>query len=143
VNTSRNDLKGAEQVRSGSSVAAGIRVRGEISGNEDLLVDGSVEGPIHLGNGQLIVSATGKVVGDVEATELVILGSVKGDVKSRERLEIKSGGTLVGDVLTARILVEDGAHFKGSIEIERKETARTSEAPQGRYAATATSSMKK
>ena len=143
MNTSRNDLKGAEQVRRGSSVAAGIRVRGEISGNEDLLVDGSVEGPIHLGNGQLIVSATGKVVGDVEATELVIFGSVKGDVKSRERLEIKSGGTLVGDVLTARILVEDGAHFKGSIEIERKETARTSEAPQGRYAATTTSSMKK
>jgi cytoskeletal protein CcmA (bactofilin family) len=117
-----DELKSAEPFRNTTSVASGIRVRGEIFGTEDLLIDGSVEGPIHLGNRQLMVGAKGNVVGDIEANEVIVLGSIKGNSKARERLEIKSGGTLVGDVLTARIIVEDGAHFKGSIEIERKGT---------------------
>jgi len=146
LNKINNDLKNAEQFRI-TNVAAGVRIKGEISGNEDLLVDGSIEGPVHLGDGQLTIGASGKLVGDIEAREVIVLGSVRGNVKARDRVEIKTEGSIVGDVATARIIIEDGAQFKGSIEIENKaaETVNTT-APllqEAAAAATTTSSKKK
>lgn len=95
-----------------------LRVKGEISGDEDLQIDGAVEGLVHLDNRKLTVGASAKVTADVVAREVVIYGQVKGNLRASDRIEIKKDGSVVGDLATARIMIEEGAYFKGSIEIE-------------------------
>jgi cytoskeletal protein CcmA (bactofilin family) len=101
-------------------VGAGLHIKGEISGNEDLHVDGSIEGSIQLEGRTLTVGASGKVTAEVVAREVVVHGSVKGNVRASDRIEIKKDASVVGELTTARIIIADGAHFKGSIEIDRK-----------------------
>jgi cytoskeletal protein CcmA (bactofilin family) len=105
--------------RSLARLGASLHVKGEISGNEDLHVDGSVEGLISLEDRKLTVGTSAKVAADVVAREIVVYGNVKGNLRARDRIEIKKDGAVVGDLTTARIMIEDGAYFKGSIEIER------------------------
>ena len=100
-------------------LGASLHVKGEISGNEDLHIDGSVEGLVQLGDRKLTVGASAKLTADVVAREVVVYGSVKGNLRARDRIEIKKDGSVVGDLTTARIMIEDGAYFKGSIEIDR------------------------
>ena len=96
-----------------------LHVKGEITGNEDLHIDGSVEGLVHLEDRKLTVGASAKVTADVIAREVVVYGNVKGNLRARDRIEIKKDGSVVGDLTTARISIEDGAYFKGSIEIDK------------------------
>jgi len=103
----------------GARLGSTLRVKGEISGNEDLHVDGTVEGLIQLDDRKLTVGVSAKVTADVVAREIVVYGSVKGNLRARDRIEIKKDGSVVGDLTTARIMIEDGAYFKGSIEIDR------------------------
>jgi len=107
-------------VGSTARLGASLHVKGEISGNEDLHLDGSVEGLIQLEERKLTVGASAKLTADVVAREVVVYGSVKGNLRARDRIEIKKDGSVVGDLTTARIMIEDGAYFKGSIEIDRK-----------------------
>ncbi len=100
-------------------LGASLHVKGEISGNEDLHIDGSVEGLVQLEDRKLTVGASAKLTADVVAREVVVYGSVKGNLRARDRIEIKKDGSVVGDLTTARIMIEDGAYFKGSIEIDR------------------------
>ena len=96
-----------------------IRVKGEISGNEDLLVDGKVEGPISVGEHRLTVGHNGQVTGGLAAREIIIYGKVDGNLNVvSESIEIKKDASVIGDVTTRRIVIEDGAGFKGNIEIE-------------------------
>ena len=111
-----DELKRAQ----GGSIAAGLYVQGQISGNEDLVVDGIVDGPIQLAGCSLTVGEKGKVTGDIAAREVVVQGSVTGNVQASDRVEIKASGSIAGDIATARIIINDGAHFKGSIEIGTK-----------------------
>ena len=104
-------------------LGASLHVKGEISGNEDLHIDGSVEGLIQLEDRKLTVGASAKVTADVVAREVAVYGSVKGNLRARDRIEIKKDGSVIGDLTTARIMIEDGAYFKGSIEIDRKGVA--------------------
>ena len=120
-------------------VGTRLHVKGEISGNGDLYVDGSVDGPIELGDGTLTVGPSGTVTADVVAREVIVHGSIKGSLRARNRIEIKKDGSVVGDLLTASILIEDGAKFKGSIEIDRTSVeAIPVEEPDRTLAATAT-----
>jgi cytoskeletal protein CcmA (bactofilin family) len=96
-----------------------LHVKGEITGNEDLHIDGSVEGMVHLDERRLTIGASAKVTADVVAREVVVYGSVKGNLRAKDRIEIKKDGSVVGDLTTARIMIEDGAYFKGAIEIDR------------------------
>jgi cytoskeletal protein CcmA (bactofilin family) len=96
-----------------------LHVKGEITGNEDLHIDGSVEGLIQLEDRKLTVGASAKVTADIIAREVVVYGNVKGNLRARDRIEIKKDGSVVGDLTTARIMIEDGAYFKGSIEIDK------------------------
>ncbi|MGA7918020.1 MAG: polymer-forming cytoskeletal protein [Candidatus Acidiferrales bacterium] len=114
---------------SGSSARLGssLHVKGEITGNEDLLIDGSVEGLVQLEDRKLTVGASAKVTADVIAREVVIYGNVKGNLRARDRIEIKKDGSVVGDLTTARISIEDGAYFKGSIEIDKAGEASSSD----------------
>ncbi len=105
--------------RSTARLGASLHIKGEISGNEDLTIDGSVEGLVQLADRKLTVGASAKVTADVVAREVVVYGSVKGNLRARDRIEIKKDGSVVGDLTTARIMIEDGAYFKGAIEIDR------------------------
>jgi len=94
-------------------------VKGEISGDEDLLVDGKVEGSIAVGEHRLTVGHNGQVTGGLAAREIIISGKVDGNQNVvSESIEIKKEASVIGNVNTRRILIEDGAGFKGSIEIE-------------------------
>jgi cytoskeletal protein CcmA (bactofilin family) len=107
---------------SSARLGAGLHVKGDISGREDLHVDGNIEGMVQLEDCKLTVGASAKLTGDVFAREVVVHGSVKGNLRVRDRIEIKKDGSVVGELTTQRILIEDGASFKGSIEIDRKTT---------------------
>jgi cytoskeletal protein CcmA (bactofilin family) len=126
-----NDDAGADYV------GTGLRIKGELSGKEDLLVEGTVEGPIHLADHRLTVGPSGKLTSDVVAREIIVHGNVKGNLRASERIEIMKNGSVVGDLTTARILIEDGASFKGSIEIEREAATILSDTPPQARVATA------
>src|ERR1700683_4075464 len=100
-------------------LGASLHVKGEITGNEDLAIDGSVEGLVQLEDRKLTIGASAKLTADVIAREVVVYGNVKGNLRARDRIEIKKDGSVVGDLTTARISIEDGAYFKGSIEIDK------------------------
>jgi len=105
--------------RATARLGSSLHFKGEISGNEDLHIDGTVEGLVQLEDRKLTVGASAKLTADVVAREVVVYGSVKGNLRARDRIEIKKDGSVVGDLTTARIMIEDGAYFKGSIEIDR------------------------
>jgi len=120
-------------------LGASLHIKGEITGNEDLHVDGSVEGLIQLDDRKLTIGASAKVTADLVAREVIVYGSVKGNLRARDRIEIKKDGSVIGDLTTARIMIEDGAYFKGAIEIDRKgDGAGSHEKPAFVRAATAT-----
>ncbi|MGB0036455.1 MAG: polymer-forming cytoskeletal protein [Candidatus Acidiferrales bacterium] len=100
-------------------LGASLHIKGEITGNEDLHIDGSVEGLVQLEDRKLTVGASARVTADIIAREVVVYGNVKGNLRARDRIEIKKDGSVVGDLTTARIMIEDGAYFKGSIEIDK------------------------
>ncbi len=100
-------------------LGASLVVKGEISGGEDLQIDGTVEGPISLQSQRLTVGHTARLNSEVLAREVVIYGKIEGNLRVRDRVEIKKDGSVIGDITTARISIEDGAYFKGRIEIDR------------------------
>jgi cytoskeletal protein CcmA (bactofilin family) len=108
-------------------LGASIEVKGKISGEEDLQVDGKVEGPVALNGQRLTVGRTGQLASEISAREVVVYGKVTGNVRARDRVEIKKDGSVVGDIWTARISIEDGAYFKGRIEIERAKSSSAAE----------------
>jgi cytoskeletal protein CcmA (bactofilin family) len=98
-----------------------VIVKGQIYGREDLTIDGEVEGTVELQENRLTIGPNGKVVATIKAREVVVLGTVHGDVETREKIEIHKEAKMVGDIRTARVVIEDGAYFKGSIDIVRAE----------------------
>src|SRR5437870_3470613 len=112
---------GATADRATARLGVSLHVKGEISGNEDLLIDGAVEGLVQLDERKLTVGAAAKVTADIIAREVVVYGTVKGNLRAKDKIEIKKDGSVNGDLTTARIMIEDGAYFKGSIEIDKTE----------------------
>jgi cytoskeletal protein CcmA (bactofilin family) len=100
-------------------LGSSLQVKGEITGTEDLQIDGMVEGQIHLDERKLTVGTTAKVTADINAGDVVVFGTVKGNVRAKGRIEIKKDGAIIGNLTTAQIMIEDGAGFKGTIEIDR------------------------
>jgi len=98
-----------------------VMVKGQIVSREDLTIDGEVEGTVELQEHRLTIGPNGKVVSTVKAREVVVLGTLHGNVETRDRIHIRKDAKLVGDIRTARIEIEDGAYFKGNIDIVRTE----------------------
>jgi cytoskeletal protein CcmA (bactofilin family) len=109
-----------------ASIGKAAKICGQIYSKEDLYVDGDVEGTIELRANRLTIGPHGKVRANVTAHEVVILGNVQGNVDASNKLEVRKDATLVGDIKTARIVIEDGAYFKGSIDIVKPEPAKSS-----------------
>ena len=118
-------------------LGASLRVKGEISGTEDLLIDGSVEGQIQLEDRRLTVGKTAKLAADINARDVIVYGYVKGNVHAKGRIEIKKDGYVVGNLTTAQIMIEEGADFKGTIEIDRSVPKETDKNTSARAAAAA------
>jgi cytoskeletal protein CcmA (bactofilin family) len=116
---SRRSRKSPGAAASPRTLRKGLSFKGEITGAEDFEIDGSVEGLIGLAQSKVTVLATGEVRADIIAREIVIYGKVQGNVRAKELVSIKKDGSLSGDITTARLMIEDGAFFKGSIEIDR------------------------
>jgi len=105
-------------------IGKSVIIRGELSGSEDLYLDGEVEGNISLLEHNLIVGPNGRVRANIIAKDVVVHGKVDGNVQGQDRVELKKSAVLSGDISTQRIVIEDGAFFKGAIDI-RKESAKS------------------
>jgi cytoskeletal protein CcmA (bactofilin family) len=100
--------------RSSARLGAGLHIKGQLTGTEDLQIDGKVDGPISLDGHQLTVGPTAVLNSEIHAGEVIVFGKVY----ARDRVDVKTDGSVIGDISTARISIEDGAHFKGRIEID-------------------------
>jgi len=104
--------------RNSARLGSSLQIKGHITGTEDLQIDGKVEGSISLRGHQLTVGSAAQLTSEIHAAEVVVYGKVVGNVHARDRVDVKTDGSVVGDISTARISIEDGAHFKGRIEID-------------------------
>ncbi len=111
----RSNATSQEQATIGKSLV----IKGEVTGSESLYVDGRVDGAINLPGNRVTVGRNGQVQANINAKELVVLGRVKGNVTASDRVDIRNEGGLTGDVVCQRISIEDGAYFKGSIDIRK------------------------
>jgi cytoskeletal protein CcmA (bactofilin family) len=102
-------------------IGKSVIIKGELSGSEDLYLDGEVEGNIDLHNHNLVIGPNGRVRANVHAKDVVIHGKVDGNIVGVEKVELKKSAVLNGDINTQRIVIEDGAFFKGAIDIRKVE----------------------
>ena len=107
-----------------ATIGKGLFIKGEITGSESLFIDGKVEGSINLPGNRVTVGRNGQVAASITAREIVVLGKVRGNVTASDRVDIRAEGALTGDVAAARISIEDGAFFKGGIDIRKAEASR-------------------
>src|SRR5271165_997346 len=104
-----------------ATIGKSVVVKGELSGNEDLVIDGDVEGSITLRGQTLTIGPHGRVRANIEARNVILHGRVDGDIHATDRVELRKSASLSGDITTARISIEDGAFFKGTIDIQKAE----------------------
>lgn len=124
--------------RGGSAtIGKAVKIVGQIYSKEELYVDGDLEGTLEALENKLTVGPNGTVHASVKAREVVVLGTIQGNVEAAEKIEIRKDAKLVGDIRTARIIIEDGAYFKGSIDIVKD--AKGAQKPQSTPAPVASS----
>src|ERR1700691_4623204 len=102
-----------------ATIGKSLVIKGEVTGSESLYIDGKVEGSISLAGNRVTVGRNGQVAANITAREIVVLGKVRGNVTASDRVDIRSEGSLTGDVTAQRISIEDGAFFKGGIDIRK------------------------
>jgi cytoskeletal protein CcmA (bactofilin family) len=117
-NSASNSRLGGTSVRSAARLGASIEIKGQVSGDEDLQIDGKVNGPISLRGHELTVGPNAQLNSEIHAGEVIVYGKVVGNLHARGRVDIKKDGSITGDIVSARISIEDGAYFKGRIEID-------------------------
>jgi len=112
--------------RTAACISQGIKIKGEVTGSEDLFVDGVVDGKLNLANGSLTIGPNGHVKADVHAREVIVRGKIEGKVTGRDRVQLWSTGQIMGEVQTDRLAIEDGASLRGKVEAGRQ-TNKTTE----------------
>jgi cytoskeletal protein CcmA (bactofilin family) len=118
-NSTPKPLNSATAVSDQATIGKSLVIKGEVTGSESLYIDGRVEGSIHLPGNRVTVGRNGVVAANITAREAVILGKVRGNVTATDRVDIRNEGSLTGDVVAQRISIEDGAFFKGGIDIRK------------------------
>lgn len=113
-----------------ATIGKSVVVKGELSGSEDLYVDGQVEGSITLRGQSLTIGPNGRVRANVEARNVILHGQVDGNITASDRVELRKSASLRGDIATARIAIDDGAYFKGTIDIQKTEAPKVEVKPQ-------------
>lgn len=104
-----------------ASIGKSIVINGELSGSEDLTIEGKVEGKIDLKDHVLTVGANGRIKAQVSAKAIVVFGQVNGNLAATEKVDIKENGSVEGDIVSPRVAIADGSHFRGSIDMQKKE----------------------
>ena len=117
--TATTGATGATPTNEQATIGKSLVVKGEVSGSESLYIDGKVEGAINLPGNRVTIGRNGQVAANISAREVVVLGKVRGNCQASDRVDIRSEGSLTGDVIAARISIEDGAFFKGGIDIRK------------------------
>ena len=102
------------------NIGQSIHIKGELTGNEDLTIEGKVEGKVMLKDHNLTVGANGKIVAEVQAKTVMVLGEVTGNITADDKVEVAATGTMRGDILAPRVVLADGAKFKGAIDMDKK-----------------------
>ncbi len=123
VNAPAGNRTSSPTARTLACLGSTIVVKGEISSDEDLQIDGRVEGNISLRAHRLTVGRTAQLNSEINAREVIVYGNASGNLRARDRVEIKKDGQVIGDITTTRISIEEGAYFKGHIEIERTQSS--------------------
>lgn len=101
-----------------ATIGPSIRIKGELTGEENLVIEGSVEGTIHLEKNDLTIGANGRIKADIHAKGVIVEGELQGDIVGTEKVIIRRSGNMRGNIVAPRVTLEDGAMFKGSIEME-------------------------
>src|SRR5579871_1302628 len=114
-----------------ATIGKSLVIKGEVTGSESLYIDGRVEGSISLAGNRVTIGRNGVVAANINAREIVVLGKVRGNLTASDRVDIRSDGSLTGDVVAARISIEDGAFFKGGIDIRKGGQPTTKEETKG------------
>jgi cytoskeletal protein CcmA (bactofilin family) len=112
----RQQATGRDNVNIGKSVV----IKGELSGSEDLTIEGNVEGKIELRDNTLTIGPNGKIRAEVFAKQVIVLGEVTGNVTASEKVDIRDNGSVDGDVTSPRVAIAEGAHFRGAIDMQQK-----------------------
>jgi cytoskeletal protein CcmA (bactofilin family) len=107
-----------------------MKIIGEVSSDEELYLDGDLEGSLDLRN-RLTVGPNSKVNANIKAQEIIVFGTIKGNVESESRVSLRTGASIVGDIKTAGIVIEDGAYFKGGIDISKNGDSKSAPKAQG------------
>jgi cytoskeletal protein CcmA (bactofilin family) len=114
------------ETRSGvAHIGKAVIIKGELSGSEDLYLDGEVEGTIELHQNCLTIGPNARIRAHINAREVIIHGKVDGNIKGSDRVELRRSAVLVGDIVTQRVSIEDGAYYKGSVDVQREARAET------------------
>ncbi len=106
-------------------IGPSIQVKGELIGDEDLVIEGKVEGVVRLKQHHLVIGKSAEIDATLEAKSIRIEGTVRGDVVASERVELAGGSTLLGDITAPRMMIADGARFKGSVDMDRSTASPT------------------
>jgi len=101
------------------NIGKSVVVKGELSGSEDLTIDGVVEGTIELKQNVLTIGPSGRIKAQIAAKSVVVQGEVHGNITATERVDVRETGSVDGDVVAPRVAISDGAHFRGSIDMQR------------------------
>jgi cytoskeletal protein CcmA (bactofilin family) len=109
-------------------IGRSMKIDGEITGSGDLLVDGELEGTVRLLSSRLTVRAEGRVKASILAQDVIVLGTVEGEVRATGRVELRNGSTVLGNVFSQRLSIEEGAILRGSVDPTKAETASASKA---------------
>lgn len=126
----RNFENESAPVRTGSAaLGKNVTVKGQIFAREDLTIDGEVEGTVECHDHRLTIGPNARVQAGLKAREIIIQGSIQGNVEAADKIDIKREAKLVGDIKTSRIVIEDGAYFKGSIDISKAAAPKAAPAP--------------
>jgi cytoskeletal protein CcmA (bactofilin family) len=102
-----------------ANIGKSVVIKGELSGSEDLYVDGQVEGTIELQGNSLIIGPNGQVRANVNAKSVIVQGKMDGNIRSSERTELRKTAVTTGDIVTERVAIEEGAFFKGKVDIQK------------------------
>ena len=115
--------------RDNVNIGKSVVIKGELNGSEDLTIEGQVEGTIQLKEHVLTIGPNGKIKAQVFAKSVIVLGEVTGNVTATEKVDIRDKGSVDGDIISPRVAIAEGAHFRGSVDMQRKAAAATASAP--------------
>ena len=102
------------------NIGKSVVIKGELNGSEDLTIEGHVEGTIQLKEHVLTIGPNGRIKAQVFAKSVIVLGEVTGNVTASEKVDIRDNGSVDGDIISPRVAIAEGAHFRGSVDMQRK-----------------------